>query len=58
MKDTSKIDRLIARTESELKDLEVKRSELLARISSLKARRDQLLIGGDFEDGFDFFNFF
>ena len=45
MSNTSKIDRLIATAQSELKDLEVKRAELLAKISSLKARRSQLLTG-------------
>jgi len=38
--DISKIDRLILAARSELQDLEVKRSELLERISALKAKRD------------------
>jgi len=41
----SKIDHEIATAESELENLEVKRAELLAKISSLKAQRVQLLIG-------------
>lgn len=40
MNDISKIDRLILAAKSELQDLEVKRSELLERISALKAKRD------------------
>ena len=43
--DTSKIDDEISTAESELENLEVKRTELLAKISSLRAQRDQLLIG-------------
>ncbi len=45
MSDTSKIDHEIATAESELGNFDVKRVELLAKISSLKAQRDQLLIG-------------
>ncbi len=45
MNDTSEIDRLIGVAELELKNLAVKRAELLAKVSSLKARRDQLLAG-------------
>jgi superfamily II DNA or RNA helicase len=42
--DTSKIDHEISTAESELENLEIKRTELLAKISSLRAQRDQLLI--------------
>lgn len=45
MSEISKIDHEIATAESELENLEVKRAELLAKISSLKAQRVQLLIG-------------
>jgi len=43
--DTSKIDHEIAIAESELENLEVKRAEILAKITSLKAQRSQLLLG-------------
>jgi hypothetical protein len=43
--ETSNIDRQIATAQSELQKLEVKRAEILSRISSLKAQRDQLHIG-------------
>ncbi|MGD8757973.1 MAG: DEAD/DEAH box helicase family protein, partial [Deltaproteobacteria bacterium] len=45
MNNTSKIDHEIAIAESDLKNLEVKRAEILAKISSLKAQRSQLLLG-------------
>ncbi|MDY6951103.1 MAG: DEAD/DEAH box helicase family protein [Thermodesulfobacteriota bacterium] len=45
MSDTSEIDRLIEVAESELRDLETKRAGLLAKISSLKAQKSQLLEG-------------
>jgi cell division protein FtsB len=41
--DLSKIDRQIENAESELQDLEARRARILAEISSLKARRRQLL---------------
>ena len=43
--ETAEIDRLIGVAESELKNLEVKRAGLLAKISSLKAQRSQRLGG-------------
>jgi superfamily II DNA or RNA helicase len=45
VRDTSKIDHEIASAESELQNLDTKRAELLAKISSLKAQRHQLLTG-------------
>ena len=45
MTETTRIDQEIAIAESELEDLEVKRAETLAKISSLKAKRSQLIHG-------------
>lgn len=45
MSDTSKIDHEIATAESELENLKIKHAELLAKITSLKAQRDQLRKG-------------